>query len=211
MKSYLLVNVLLLLSTVACNTHPDKNMDVTAVYSNQRAKFSNVNFGTTLEETLQSWGMTLASGQIAPTRPKLDYEEFILHNDASLTLFNFDLTHKFKHASLFYDKKSKAVFRYEVKIIESDPANEILERFKKKYGKSLFNKENSATSNAVFFDENGNQVKDMAESIYEWYDSRTHILYVLIQQNDAERPVLDVIATYKNLIRPKVEDTPEWP
>ncbi|QQT25913.1 hypothetical protein [Sphingobacterium spiritivorum] len=204
-KSHLWVSMVFVLLIISCNTYPDKNPGRNPAHSNQMATLSDIRFGRTIDKTLEIWGMSLKDNDNKASGPKIDFEEFTLKKDVPAELYSIDLSHKFRKISVFYDKKSKVIFRYELRISGKDLVEEMIKVFKEKYGSPLFYRDQEGKSGSVFIDQEGNQVVDSERSYYQWNDRKTRTSFFMIRKTEGQSEVLEIIAMERNSKRNQQE------
>ncbi|MFE7085387.1 hypothetical protein ACFU8T_06160 [Sphingobacterium spiritivorum] len=204
-RSPLWVSIVLVLLIISCNTYPDKNPGRNPAQSNQMATLSDIRFGKTIDKTLEIWGMSLKDNNNKASSSKIDFEEFTLKKDVPAELYSIDLSHKFRNISIFYDKKTKVIFRYELRISGKDLVEEMIKVFKEKYGSPLFYRDQDDKSGSVFIDQEGNQIEDSERSYYQWNDKKNRTSFFMIRKTEAQSEVLEIIAMERNSKRNQQE------
>lgn len=198
MKSNILVNTVLLCVVMSCNGQSDKKKDMNSnnvtpnkvsVKSNKKADLSDISFDNAIDKTLSVWGMSLADDGNESTNLNLDYEEFIMKAAQPVQYSKIDLSNKFKDFSIFYDKKTKIAFSYEIKITDKEAADEVIKLFKEKYSKPAFFKEQDSKAGTIFFDENGNEVENLKQSFYQWNDAKSHTSFYVVEKKGPQTEV----------------------
>lgn len=192
MRSTIWVSATVLFFVISCNGQSDKKKDMNSkatdhkvsVSSAKKADLAEISFDTSVDKILGNWGISLTEDKNETTNLNLDYEEFIMDDDKPVDYFKVDLSNKFKDLSIFYDKKNKVVFSYEVTVTEKAAADKLISAFKQKYGKPAFFKEQSSKSGTILFDENGNEVENLKQNFYQWNDAASHTTYFVIEKND---------------------------
>lgn len=203
MKSKVWINALLLFFIISCNGQSDKKKEEKSVNtstnttkkvnSEKKVNLADIKVGTAIDKTLGIWGMSLADDSNETTNLNLDYEEFILNSKIPTQFFTVDLTDKFREGSIFYDKSNKTIFSYEIKVTNSQAADELIKSFKDKFGKPTFFKAQDTKAGTIFFDENGNEVENMKQNFYKWNDASSHTAFFLVEKKGAQTE-LNIIA-----------------
>lgn len=149
-----------------------------------------INFDTSIDQLIKKWGLNLRNDTNSYTNLNLDYDEFIVDSRTPLNFLTENLNHHYQDLSIFYDKKSKNIFSYELLVTDPKTIKKIIYTFTQKYGKPLFNKKQSSKGGTIFFDENGNQTSNLIQRLYTW--KHQQYSYYLIEKNE-KKHTLNII------------------
>lgn len=196
-----------LLISLPCFASKDR-IEKSSTTSTSQLIVDQVNFNTPIDQLLKKWELNLQNNTNPYTNLNLDYEEFILDPQIPLSFHTVNLNHHYQDFSIFYDKKSKNIFSFELLINDSNAIKKIIYSFSQMYGKPLFHKEQSSKEGTIFFDENGNEISQQNQIFYHWkHDqysyyliekkAKKHSLNIIVINNQSPR--FQTWFTYKSL------------
>lgn len=206
------ITILAAISILSCNGQQEKKiieskkpkMEAKENNSKKTLDLTDFRFKTNISEFLNGIGLTLNENVLNEYNISGDYEEFKFAPH-QVSLFGNNIDSLKNDISLFYTKKDKLIWCYEINILDNNDAIKIIKSFENKYSsKPAFSKISLSTKeHPLFLDENGEFKKDkMEERILVWEDPKEKVtFFVIYKVNYDKNPVegtLQIIAIDKN-------------
>lgn len=178
---------LLLLFTIAhfltsCNGHGTKKMDnkIEKIETAKKdtIKINEINLNSSLDKTLNPFGLNKNDNNNSAYNLNLDYEEFSFSPQQNFKFNDQDIG-KIKSLIIYYLKEDNTAFTYELELENNNNCELLIDEFNKNFGKHQFYQKNENTKeHPIFLDENGEQeTRHIIEELIKWNDDHHNVSY----------------------------------